>query len=118
MIDALGHRDILFNSISSLRKRGRHIQVGIIESGRHQTPIPTDKIIARELEIVGSHGMQAHRYPEMLEMIRIGKLEPRRLIGKRIALGGSAAELAGMNSFTGTGVTVIAILMLNLIAAF
>ena len=106
-IDALGHPELLINSVSSLRKRGKHIQIGIMESGQHQTPIPMDKIIARELEIIGSHGMQAHRYPEMLEMIRQGRLEPKRLIGKTVSLEDSIAELVNMNNFTGTGVTVI-----------
>ena len=78
-----------------------------MESGHHQTPIPIDKIIARELEIIGSHGMQAHRYPEMLEMIREGRLEPQRLIGKAVSLGDSVAELTEMNSFREPGVTVM-----------
>ena len=106
-IDALGHPEILINSVSSLRKRGKHIQVGIMESGQHQTPIPIDKVIARELEIIGSHGMQAHRYPEMLEMIRDGKLQPQKLIGKTVSLEDSIHELVDMNNFTGSGVTVI-----------
>ncbi|CAN5418800.1 zinc-dependent alcohol dehydrogenase family protein [soil metagenome] len=106
-IDALGHPEIILNSISSLRKRGRHIQVGIMESGKHQTPIPIDKIIGRELEILGSHGMQAHRYPEMLDMIRIGKLQPQKLIGKTVSLDDSTDELVNMNKFSGIGVTVI-----------
>ena len=107
-IDALGHPEILFNSVSSLRKRGKHIQVGIMESGQHFSPVPVDKIIGRELEIIGSHGMQAHRYQEMLEMIRIGTLEPQRLIGRRISLAESPSELIAMDQFSSTGVTVIA----------
>ncbi len=106
-IDALGHPDILMNSISSLRKRGKHIQVGIMEAGRHLSPVPIDKIIGRELEIIGSHGMQAHRYTEMLEMIRVGKLKPDRLIGERISLDESPAVLVDMNSFRASAVTVI-----------
>ncbi|MEQ1644823.1 MAG: zinc-dependent alcohol dehydrogenase family protein [Pyrinomonadaceae bacterium] len=106
-IDALGHPEILINSISSLRKRGKHIQVGIMESGGHRPEIPVDKMIARELEVIGSHGIQAHRYPEMLEMIRQGRLGPQRLIGRRVSLDESAAALVDMNSFSGTGVTVI-----------
>ena len=106
-LDALGNPEIVFNSISSLRKRGKHIQVGIMESGQHQTPIPIDKIIARELEIIGSHGMQAHRYREMLQMIRQGKLQPQKLIGKTVSLEDSPSELTGMNTFNGSGVTVI-----------
>ncbi len=106
-LDALGHPDILINSISSLRKRGKHIQVGIMESGKHSPSVPIDKIIGRELEIIGSHGMQAHRYPEMLELIRNGKLQPQKLIGKTVSLEESVSELTDMNSFSGTGVTVI-----------
>ena len=78
-----------------------------MESGRHRPQVPIDKIIGRELEMIGSHGMQAHRYPEILELIRIGKLEPQRLIGNRISLAESLIELTNMNSFSGTGVTVI-----------
>ncbi len=106
-IDALGHPEILINSISSLRKRGKHIQVGIMESGQHQTPIPIDKVIGRELEIIGSHGMQAHRYPEMLEMIRSGKLQPQKLIGKTVSLDDAPLVLMDMNNFSSTGVTII-----------
>lgn len=106
-IDALGHPDILLSSVSSLRKRGKHIQVGIMDSGKHLTPIPIDKIIARELEIIGSHGMQADRYPKMLEMIRDGKLKPQNLVGKTIPLADSPAHLMEMNSFASSGVSVI-----------
>jgi len=106
-IDALGHPDILMNSVSSLRKRGKHIQVGIMESGKHNASVPIDKIIAHELEIIGSHGMQAHRYPEMIEIIRDGKLHPQKLIGKTVSLEESPAELTNMNSFSGVGSTII-----------
>lgn len=106
-IDALGQPEVLFNSILSLRKRGKHIQIGIMESGKHSPSIPIDKVIARELEIIGSHGMQAHRYPEMLEMVRTGRLQPNRLIGGTISLEQGARELTEMNAFQGTGMTVI-----------
>lgn len=106
-IDALGSPETCFNSISSLRKRGRHIQVGLMEAEHRQTSIPMNLVIAGELEIFGSHGMQAHKYAEMLEMIRQGKLQPQKLIGKMISLEESLQELVNMNSFSATGVTVI-----------
>lgn len=106
-IDALGNPEICFNSISSLRKRGRHIQVGLMEAEYRQASIPINLVVANELEIFGSHGMQAHKYPEMLEMISSGKLQPQKLIGKTISLEESLQELTNMNNFTGTGVTVI-----------
>lgn len=106
-IDALGNPEILLNSVRSLRKRGRHIQIGIMETGQHEAVVPVDKIISRELELLGSHGMQAHRYPEMLGMIAEGRLQPQKLLGKTITLADSPRVLVDLNSFTGVGVTVI-----------
>ncbi len=106
-LDALGNPVTCFNSISNLRKRGKHIQVGIMEAEHRNTAIPMGLVIANELEIYGSHGMQAHKYPEMLEMIRHGKLQPNKLICKTVSLEESIAELVNMNNFSGIGVTVI-----------
>ncbi len=106
-LDALGHPTTCFNSISNLRKRGKHIQVGLMLAD-HSTPaIPMAKVIAHELEILGSHGMQAHRYDAMLAMIHSGKLAPEKLIGKTISLEQSIAELMGMDRFNAVGVTVV-----------
>jgi len=70
-------------------------------------PQDVGKIIGRELEILGSHGMQAHRYPEMLGMIRDGRLDPQKLIGKVISLDEAPKELMDLHNFSGVGVTVI-----------
>ena len=106
-IDALGHPKTCHSSVASLRKRGRHIQVGIMEAGQHRTAIPMDLVIGRELEIRGSHGMQAFKYAEMLEMIKTGKLRPEKLVGKTVALDDAPGELVQMNGFRGVGLTVI-----------
>ena len=106
-LDALGHPITCFNSISNLRKRGKHIQVGLMLAD-HSTPaIPMSKVIANELEILGSHGMQAHRYGAMLAMIQSGKLAPEKLIGRRITLEESVQALVNMDKFEGAGVTVV-----------
>ncbi len=65
------------------------------------------KVIANELEIRGSHGMQAHRYDQMLAMIAAGELAPQRLIGRTIDLEESIAALTSMDNFDNTGVTII-----------
>ena len=106
-LDALGHPTTCFNSISNLRRRGKHVQVGLM-LGEHATPaVPMSKVIAHELEILGSHGMQAHRYDAMLDMVHAGTLAPNRLIGKEISLGRSIDALMNMNRFEGAGVTVV-----------
>lgn len=106
-LDALGHPTTCFNSISNLRKRGKHVQVGLMLAD-HSTPaIPMSKVIAHELEILGSHGMQAHRYGAMLDMIQTGKLSPEKLVGQRISLERSIEALTSMDEFQGVGVTVV-----------
>jgi alcohol dehydrogenase len=106
-IDALGDPEVCLNSLNCLRKRGKHIQVGIMESGQHLVPLPMGKIMARELEILGSHGMQAHRYPEIFALIANDRIRPQKLIGRTIALDDAPAALTEMNSFAGTGITII-----------
>jgi len=106
-IDALGSHETCLNSIDSLRKRGKHIQIGLMMGDDRSPTLPMDRVIADELEILGSHGMQAHRYAELLAMIRTGELRPDLLVGKTISLEDALVELPGMNNFTDTGVTVI-----------
>ncbi|MBU0582446.1 MAG: zinc-dependent alcohol dehydrogenase family protein [Alphaproteobacteria bacterium] len=106
-IDALGHPATCFNSISNLRRRGRHVQVGLM-LGEHAKPqIPMAKVIAFELEIRGSHGMQAFRYQSMMEMIRTGKLAPQMLVGKRLSLAEAPQALMAMDRFEGSGIGVV-----------
>ena len=106
-IDALGSQETCFNSVSCLRKRGKHIQVGLM-TGDHKHPkIPMDKVVSNELEIIGSHGMQAFRYAEMFEMIKTGKLKPELLVGKTISLEEAPKALMEMDKFENVGVTVI-----------
>ena len=106
-LDALGSPDTCFNSIASLRKRGKHIQVGLMAGDHRHPKVPMDLVVAGELEILGSHGMQAFRYPEMLGMIQSGKLRPERLIEKTISLEQAALALPAMDRFEHKGVMVI-----------
>ena len=106
-VDALGSPVTCFNSVANLRKRGRHVQVGLMATDQRNAAVPVDQIIAKELEIYGSHGMQAHRYPELLAMIRSGKLHPEKLIGKTISLKESLQALVELGQFKDTGVMVI-----------
>ena len=76
--------------------------------GDQSTPaIPMSRVVADELEILGSHGMQAHRYDAMMAMINSGKLKPELLIGKTISLEESIEALVSMDKFQGVGTTVI-----------
>lgn len=106
-IDALGSLPTCFNSIANLRKRGRHIQVGLMLGGQNHPPVPMDRVIANELEIYGSHGIQAWRYPALIGMIASGSLHPERLVKRTLTLEQSLDALMSMDSFSAPGVTVI-----------
>jgi alcohol dehydrogenase len=106
-IDALGSPTTCFNSVANLRRRGRHVQIGLMTGDHRHAPIPMDLVIARELQVMGSHGMQAHRYPELLAMIQRGSLRPGALVQRRISLEESLEALVAMEAFPGSGVTVI-----------
>jgi alcohol dehydrogenase len=106
-VDALGSAETCRNAVLSLRKRGRQVQVGLMVADYKDALIPMNLVIAKELEILGSHGMQAHAYQPMLDMILSGKLQPRRMIGETITLEQGARALTTMGDFAITGVTVI-----------
>lgn len=106
-IDALGNKQTCYDAISSLRKRGKHIQVGLLAGPDFEPRLPMQLVIANELEIIGSHGMQAHAYPEMLSLIEKGDLDPAQLISRKITIQQSCDLLPKMNEFTSSGVTLI-----------
>jgi alcohol dehydrogenase len=96
-IDALGSAGTAEASVRALRRRGRHVQVGLMLGDAARTPPPWDLMIARELEIYGSHGMAAADYPEMLAMVADGRLNPRLLVGDVIALEDAGRALTAMD---------------------
>src|SRR5262245_55415668 len=106
-VDAFGGAATCRDSILSLRRRGRHVQIGLLLGDQSDPALPMGKVIAHELEIVGSHGIQAHAYPQILALIGAGKLPIEKLIGKRIALDEAVAALTSLDSFHGKGITVI-----------
>jgi D-arabinose 1-dehydrogenase-like Zn-dependent alcohol dehydrogenase len=107
-LDALGSTATCIASIRSLRKRGRHVQVGLLAGADARPAVPMGRLIAHELEIVGSHGMAAHDYGEMLALVESGRLRPDRLVSARIGLDAAGQALAAMSgATTPAGMTVI-----------
>ena len=85
-LDALGAPVTCTNSVRSLRPRGRHVQVGLLPPAQGRPEVPMERVIALELQVLGSHGMAAHAYPEMLGLIAAGRLDPRRLVTRELGL--------------------------------
>ncbi len=109
-MDALGSSATAVASVRSLRRRGRHLQVGLLLGDAASPPLPMDLVLAHELEIYGSHGMAAHEYPAMLALIEDGALQPERLVGSVISLDEAPDALMAMDHPAATpGLTVISL---------
>lgn len=106
-VDGLGSRETCRNSIGCLRKRGRHVQVGLMLGDDANPEIPMDVVIGRELQVIGSHGMQAFEYPRMLRMITDGQLSPGDLISDVVDLEQACRLLPRLNEFPGSGISVL-----------
>src|SRR5215471_11358311 len=107
-IDALGVAATCRNSVLCVRKRGRHVQVGLTSGAeKGDIALPIDVIVLKEISITGSLGMAAPRFPSMLRMVEKGKLAPGKLVNRRIGIEEASAVIEGMDKFAGVGVTVI-----------
>lgn len=106
-VDALGQPQLCRNSILSLKRQGRHVQVGLLLGGDNDPPLPMDRVIAHELEIVGSHAMAGHSFGPLMALIEAGGLDPERLIHRRVSLEEGAKTLETMGEFSELGVTMI-----------
>ncbi len=108
-VDAFGSTETSFASVQSLKKRGRHVQVGLMFGDNALAAMPMDAVIAGELDIMGSHGMAAHEYPSMLGAVASGDFRPIELVGRRIGLDEVPEALAAMGRAggAGSGMTVV-----------
>ena len=97
-LDAYGSAETADASVRALRRGGRHVQVGLMLGADARAPLPWDLVVARELQVVGSHGMAAADYPPMLRLVAAGALRPRRLIGSEIPLEAMGVALTQMDS--------------------
>jgi alcohol dehydrogenase len=103
-VDALGSAVTCANSVRSLRPRGRHVQVGLLPPAQGRPEVPMERVIALELQLLGSHGMAAHAYPELLGLIAAGRLAPQRLVTRRLGLDDAGAALAEVGTRPGIAV--------------
>lgn len=107
-VDALGIAQTCQASVKSLRRRGRHLQIGMTTRAEQgMIPLPIDLIVNMELQVIGSLGMPPSRYRHLLQMVAQGTLRPRELITQTIRLEEVSDTLAAMSHYETIGVTVI-----------
>ncbi len=106
-IDAVGSTQTSIDAILSLRRRGRHVQIGLLPTETGLSGIPMDRVIAWELDVFGSHGMSAVDYPAMLSLIENGLLRPQELITRVVGLSEAALLLEQFENASPVGMTMI-----------
>ncbi len=106
-LDAVGAPATAAQGVRALRRRGRHVQVGLLLGDDAAPPMPMFEVIKRELAVLGVHGMAASRYPDLLAFVAGRHLDVGRLIGRHLPLAEAGEELAAMGTFSQLGVSVI-----------
>jgi len=105
-MDALGSQETSTSSINCLAKKGKHIQVGILGS-ENDIAVSTADLIAKEIEIIGSHGMPIADYKLIFELIMSKKIDPSLLIDRTVILEQVYQELLNMDNYSNSGMVII-----------
>lgn len=107
-IDALGIAETCCNSVECLAHFGQHVQIGLTtkEEGG-SVSLPTDLMVRKEIEFVGSYGMPPTRYDELFRMVEAGRIHPEKLVSRQVSLDDLNDRLAAMTNFETRGIEVI-----------
>ncbi|WP_432512943.1 alcohol dehydrogenase catalytic domain-containing protein [Kineococcus sp. SYSU DK001] len=106
-VDAVGLPVTCENSVRSLRRRGRHVQIGLLPAAAGKPAVPMDLVIAGELQVLGSHGMAAHDYPRLLALVTSGRFPLADLVTRELPLEAGPRALAEVADATTAGITVL-----------
>lgn len=106
-VDAVGTSATCADAIHSLRRRGRHVQVGLLPNVGGHPAVPMDRVIAWELDLLGSHGMASVDYPSMLALVEAGTLRPQAMVERVVGLAEGARLLPSVGTASPVGVTLI-----------
>ncbi|CAA9316709.1 MAG: Alcohol dehydrogenase [uncultured Frankineae bacterium] len=104
-LDALGSPSTCVDSVLCLRPRGRHVQVGLLPPSQGRPLLPMERVVALELEVLGSHGMAAHAFPALLELVSAGRLRPDLLVTRTVPLDEAGQALLQVGQVP--GITVV-----------
>lgn len=105
-MDALGSHETSINSINCLAKKGKHIQVGILGS-ENTIIVSTADLIAKEIELIGSHGMPLANYNTIFDLITNKKIDLSLLIDRTVKLEDVDQEFHNMDTYSNSGMVII-----------
>jgi alcohol dehydrogenase len=105
-IDAAGFPSSCEQAVITTRRGCRMVQVGLPIGGR-PPEINMGMVAGRELELVGSHGFSAQNLPDLLNLVKTGKLKVKKLVENEVTLEEGAKALMDMDSHSPLGMTII-----------
>ena len=107
-VDALGIPETCRNAVRSLDYFGQHLQIGLTtkEEGGN-IPVPTDEVVRKEIEFIGSYGMPPARYDEIFRMVERGRLDPAAVVTREVSLDDLNERLHAMTDYDTRGIEVI-----------
>ncbi|MFB6296750.1 MAG: zinc-dependent alcohol dehydrogenase family protein [Halobacteriales archaeon] len=106
-VDALGLAETCRNAVASLRRGGRHVQLGLTTDAEEgEVALPLDEITMREIAVLGGRGMPPSRYDELLALLSAGRIDPGKLVTRRVPLAEVPDRLAAMGEYGTVGVEV------------
>ncbi len=104
-VDAYGSKTSCHAALASLRRGGRHVQVGLITEG--QIGLPVSRFIAEEINFMGSHGIQSARLPDVFEFIERHEVDITKMIAGRCDLETGIEHLVTMQGSGVGGMQII-----------
>jgi alcohol dehydrogenase len=106
-LDAAGFKATCEDAISCTRRGGgRMIQVGL-PIGDQKPIVPMGMVAGKEIEIKGSHGCDARDMPKILQLVEVGKLDPKKLIEREVTLEQGIKALMEMDTKSPIGMVMI-----------
>ncbi|GGL38501.1 alcohol dehydrogenase catalytic domain-containing protein [Phycicoccus endophyticus] len=108
-LEAVGSPQACRAGIRSLRRRGRHVQVGLLPGAAGSVELPMDRVIAWELDVLGSHGMAAADYAGLLADVAAGHVDLPGLLapGGPVGLAEAGRLLTAMGTSPSRGMVLI-----------
>ncbi len=107
-LDALGEPNTCRNGILSLKKGGRHLQIGLTtQKDEGNVSLPIDLMIAKENSLIASIGMPKSEYAAMLRHIDNLGISPAKLITKRVSIEEAPQIISSMADYKTIGMNVV-----------
>ncbi len=108
-VDAVGSPTTCRAGILALGRRGRHVQVGLLPPSAGRAEVPMERVIAWELDVLGSHGMAAGDYPGLLDDVVAGRLDVGGMLapGGPVGLAEAGRRLTTMGSAPSRGILLV-----------